>query len=62
MWPALSERLNTPALHVSGVKHPFSGGTTLAVFLCELYLLAGCKLGVDWFIGLGGVGAGLVAW
>jgi hypothetical protein len=24
--------------------------------------LAGCKLWVDWFIGLGGVGVGPVAW
>jgi hypothetical protein len=52
-------------LHVSGVKSPSSGGTTLAVFgVCcvHLYMLAGCKFWVNWYIALGGVGVGPVAW
>jgi hypothetical protein len=50
---------------VSGVKRPSSGGTTLAAFgvrCVHFQLLAGCKLWVNWFIGLGGVGVGPVAW
>src|SRR5215475_8795799 len=44
---SVEHSLGMSALHVSGVKHPSSGGTTLAVFdvsCVHLQLLADCKL------------------
>src|SRR5215471_13863864 len=56
-------RLRVNPLCVLGIEHPSSGGITLSVFgvsCVQLWLLAGCKLWVNWFIGCGCRSGGLV--